>query len=73
VFLNGTRRAQLAGLQMVDIHGTKLVELTFRLDGETELRRARIGTESVSGPLAVGETIGVTFVMGVVTAAQRSV
>jgi hypothetical protein len=72
VFLNGSRRGVLQALHLVDIHGTKLAELTFRLDGETELRRARIGTESVNGTPTAGDSITITFVMGVVTAVQRA-
>lgn len=72
MFLNGSRQAVVENLQLIDIHGTRLVDITFRHDGESELRRARIGTESVTGPLQVGDRVVVSYVMGVVTAVARS-
>jgi hypothetical protein len=49
------------------IHATIMVDVAFLLKNETMPRSARIGSEAVSGALAPGAAVVVTFLMNVVT------
>ena len=67
LFLSGNRDGVIVSVQQVRIHGTIMVDVAFPLKIETIPRSARIGPEAVSGALAPGAAVVVTFLMNVVT------
>jgi hypothetical protein len=67
MFLSGNRDGVIVLVQQVCIHGTIMMDVAFLLKNETMPRSARIGSEAVSGALAHGAAVVVTFLMDVVT------
>jgi hypothetical protein len=67
MFLSGNRDGVIVSVQQVSIHGTIMMDVSFPLKNETVARSARIGSEAVSGALAHGAAVVVTFLMDVVT------
>ena len=67
LFLSGDRDGGIVSVQQVSIHGTIMVDVAFQLKNETVACTARIGPEAISGALAPGAAVVVTFLMNVVT------
>jgi hypothetical protein len=67
MFLNGNRDGVVVSVQHISIHGTIMVDVAVQLKNETVARSARIGSEAVSGALAHGAAVVVTFLIDVVT------
>ena len=67
MFLSGNRDGVIVSVQQVSIHGTIMMDVAFPLKNETVALSARIGPEAVSGALAPGAAVAVTFLMNVVT------
>lgn len=72
MIVSGTREAILHELQAVSIHGTILYDLVYAHIGEGQLRRARLGAESVYGEPRPGDTVRVTYLMNVATQVERA-
>jgi hypothetical protein len=70
--LSGNRGGVIISVQQVSIHGTIMMDVAFPLKNETVPRSARIGPEAVSGALAPGAAVVVTFLMNVVTAIRAA-
>ncbi|MFM2032673.1 MAG: hypothetical protein RLZZ297_1438 [Chloroflexota bacterium] len=68
MFLSGTRDGVVLAVQQVSIHGTLMLDVTYQLSNEATARSTRIGPEAVTGVLAAGVAVQVTFLMNVVTA-----
>ena len=67
MFLSGNRDGVIISVQQVSIHGTIMLDVAFQLKNETIPRSARLGPEAISGALAPGAAVVVTFLMNVVT------
>ena len=65
LLLPARKKAVLLGVKPVNIHGQEFMDLLFRLEEEPDtVRRARVGSTDVEGPLEPGCTMLVQFVMG---------
>jgi hypothetical protein len=67
MFLSGNRDGAIVSVEQVSIHGTIMMDVAFPFKNKTVARSARIGSEAVSGALAPGAAVVVTFLMDVVT------
>ena len=67
LFLSGKRGGVIVSVEQVSIHGTIMMDVAFPFKNKTVARSARIGSEAVSGALAPGAAVVVTFLMDVVT------
>ena len=65
--LFGPQAGVVVAVQPIDIHGTRMVDVAYRLDGETEARAARLGMESLPGVLRPGDRVVVHLLMNVAT------
>ena len=65
--LFGPHAAVVLAVQPVEIHGTRMLDIVYRLDGESEARRARLGLESVEAALNAGDRVIVHLLMNVAT------
>jgi hypothetical protein len=67
--LKGTRTAVVHRIQPISIHGQVSLDVFWMdpEDPEQELRHARVGDESVPRDLAVGDTVTLHYLMGMVT------
>ena len=65
--LFGPRGATVLATQPVDIHGTHMLDVVFKLDGESEPRSARLGYESLPERVQVGDRVLVHMLMNVAT------
>jgi hypothetical protein len=65
--LFGAHRGVIVAVQPFDIHGTRMFDIVYQLDGEPGQRSARLGAEAVPEALAVGDAVTVHLVMNVVT------
>ncbi len=72
MFLNGTYPATIQQLQLVDIHGTRYVDITYTLAGQSAAQSARVGRDDVRGNPQPGDSVQMTFVMNVITGVQRA-
>jgi hypothetical protein len=72
MFLNGTYTATIQQLQHIDIHGTRYVDITYTLDGQSAAQSARVGSDDVRGNPQPGDSVQITFVMNVITGVQRA-
>jgi hypothetical protein len=73
--LKGSREAILHKLQPISIHGQLSYDVHYQFadDPEGQVRVARVGTEVVGPGLQQGDRIRLDFLVGVVTAVQKSV
>jgi len=70
--LIGSHAATLLQASPVDIHGTHFYDLFYEhLDAPGQVRRARIGTESIYPEPQPGDSVRITYLMGVVTTVER--
>lgn len=67
--LKGTRTAVVHRIQPISIHGQVSIDV-FWMDPEDpdqELRHARVGDDAVPRDMAVGDTVTLHYLMGMVT------
>ena len=69
--LFGSHAGQVVATQPIDIHGTRMLDVTYQLDGETEPRAARLGLEALPGMLHPGDRVVVHLLMNVATRIER--
>jgi hypothetical protein len=72
MIMSGSHTARLEAIQRIDIHGTIFCDVAYVHTGEQEIRRTRIGAESIDADLQPGDSIRVTYLMNVATAIERS-
>jgi hypothetical protein len=65
--LFGTHAGEIIAAHLIDIHGTRMLDVRYLLDGEPEPRAARVGLEAVPETLAPGDRVVVHLLMNVVT------
>lgn len=70
--LFGPRAATLIHVQPVDIHGTRMVDVMYQVDGEQQARSARLGAEAVYDAPQPGDRVVVHLLMDVVTRVERA-
>ena len=71
--LFGPKLGTIISVQPVDIHGTRMLDIIYKLDGETDARSARMGVESLYGEPQPGDRVRVHLLMNVVTRIEREV
>lgn len=70
----GTHEATLQDVQRVDIHGTHFYDISYcHRDAPDQIRRGRVGAESIYAAPQPGDVVRITYLMGVVTSVERSV
>jgi len=72
--LKGTKQAQVTRVQPVSIHGQISLDVYFidPDDAQGQVSLARIGPESVPRDLEAGDRVILHYMLGVVTAIERS-
>jgi hypothetical protein len=65
--LFGAHPAEIVALQPIEIHGTSMLDVIYKLDGETTPRSTRLGRESLPPVLRVGDRVLVHLLMNVAT------
>ncbi len=65
--LFGAHPAEIVAAQPIEIHGTPMLDVIYKLDGETIPRSARLGHESVPPVLHTGDRVLVHLLMNVAT------
>ncbi len=65
--LFGAHPAQIVVAQPIEIHGTRMLQVVYKLDGETTPRSARLGLESLPPALRAGDRVLVHLLMNVAT------
>ena len=68
----GPQPATLVALQPISIHGERLYDVHFQVDGETNVRSARLGPETLYADAKPGDKVRVRFVMDTVTRIVRA-
>jgi hypothetical protein len=72
--LIGTHDATLHQVQQVDIHGTHFFDLVYvHVATPQQRQRARVGAESIYANPQAGDSVRITYLMGVVTGVERHV
>jgi hypothetical protein len=71
--LKGTRSGVVTRIQPMSIHGQVSLDVFWMdpEDPESEIRHARVGSESAPGNLAPGDRITLHYLMGTVTHIER--
>lgn len=69
--LFGPRGATVVATQPVNIHGTRMLDVVFKLDGETEPRSARLGYEALPARVEPGDRVLVHMLMNVATRIEQ--
>ena len=69
--LFGPKLGTIQSVQPVDIHGTRMLDIIYKLDGEADARAARLGMEALYGEPHPGERVRVHLLMNVVTRIDR--
>ncbi len=69
--LFGPKPGTIISIQPVDIHGTRMLDVVYKLDGETDARSARMGMEALYGEPHPGDRVRVHLLMNVVTRIDR--
>lgn len=69
--LFGPRAGAIVMVQPVDIHGTRMLDIVYQLDGEASTRSARMGMEALYGLPRSGDRVVVHLLMNVVTRIER--
>ncbi len=70
--LFGAHTARIIALQPVAIHGTRMLDVVYQIDGETTTRSARLGAEALPATLEVGDLVQVHLLMNVATRIDKS-
>lgn len=72
--LKGSRTAVIKKIQPLSVHGQVSLDVhyTFTDDESEQVRVARIGPESVTPGVDVGDTVTLDFLVGVVTSIKRA-
>ena len=65
--LFGPQAGTIVGVQPIDIHGTRMFDIVYQLDGEAQPRAARMGSEALPGTLQTGDRVIVHLLMNVAT------
>lgn len=65
--LFGAHSARIVDLRPVAIHGTRMLDVVFQIDGEGSSRSARLGAEALPATLEVGDRVQVHLLMNVAT------
>ncbi len=65
--LFGAHPAEIVAAQPIEIHGTPMLDVIYKLDGETTPRSARLGRESLPPVLHTGDRVLVHLLMNVAT------
>ncbi len=72
MIMSGSREATIQAIQTVDIHGTIFYDLVYIHSGEGEqIRRTRVGAESIYTGARPGDAVRVSYLMNVVTGVAR--
>ncbi|MBA3943019.1 MAG: hypothetical protein H0X37_00485 [Herpetosiphonaceae bacterium] len=69
--LMGPQPGQIVAIRPLDIHGTQLFDIVFRLDGEDGTHSARLGAEALYGLPKEGDRVVIHFIMQTVTQIER--
>ncbi len=69
--LFGPRTGVVLQAQPIDIHGTRMFDVVFQLEGEQQARSARLGPEALYGVPKVGDRVVVHLLMNVATRIER--
>ena len=69
--LFGPRAGTVVASQTISIHGTSMVDVVYKLDGEAEARSTRLGPEALFGVPQPGDRVIVHLLMNVVTQIER--
>ena len=69
--LFGAHPATVADVREIDIHGTHMYDVAFRLEGENQPRSTRLGIEALYGVPAAGDRVVVHLLMNVATRIER--
>lgn len=70
--LFGTHAATLHQVQVIDLHGTRFLDLVYMHDDAPgQQRQARVSAEASYQNPQPGDPIRVTYLMGVVTGVER--
>jgi hypothetical protein len=69
--LFGPQTGTLVAVQPLEIHGTPMIDVAFRLDGESQPRTARLGLESLYTAPQPGDRVVVHLLMNVATRIER--
>jgi hypothetical protein len=70
--LFGPKPGTIVRVQPVDIHGTRMLDIVYKLDAETGARSARMGLEALYGEPYPGDRVLVHLLMDVVTRIDRA-
>lgn len=70
--LFGPHPATIVAVQPIDIHGTHMTDIVYRLDNETSTRAARLGMEAMETMPAPGVRVIVHLLMNVVTRIEQA-
>ena len=65
--LFGPHSGTVVAVQPIDIHGTRMLDVVYRLDAEAEARSARLGAEALTGTPRPGDRVVVHLLMNVAT------
>ena len=65
--LFGPQSGVVVATQPIDIHGTRMLDVVYRLDGEAQTRSARLGLEALPATLQPGDRVVVHHLMNVAT------
>lgn len=65
--LFGPRTGTIVAVQPIEIHGTRMFDVVYRLDGEGSTRSARLGMEAIPGAVQPGDRVVVHLLMNVAT------
>jgi hypothetical protein len=72
MIMSGSREASIQAIQAIDIHGTIFYDVTYAHRGEEgQLRRARVGQESIYAGAKAGDLARIIYLMNVVTSVER--
>jgi hypothetical protein len=67
----GPQPATIVDVTAISIHGERLYDVTFRVDGEAAARSARLGPETLYGSPQPGDRVLVRFLMETVTRIEK--
>ena len=65
--LFGPHAGTVVDVQAIDIHGTRMLDVAYRLDTEGQARSARMGSEALPPALQPGDRVVVHLLMNVAT------
>ena len=70
--LFGAHPATVVNVRPIDIHGTRMYDVVYQLDGENEPRSARLGIESLYGEPSAGDRVVAHLLMNVATRIEQA-